>query len=254
MTDEEKAREERSAVETILGSPVFIGPDERTDKVRGHLIFVAAISIFVVVAGLHFGSESSLAGLQITGLTDHKVYWALLLFVIYQLFHYLWCAWDVFLEWRLRITGMRGSRVAPGQFDIPDGDHAQDPRQSTLYNWWLKHAKQIGSLRESVTEINNRLQRIESATNSSLDPNRLSAIRSELSSLQTQAQLMKQAFNACTETIASARIPVSLERFDDWFRLFWKSQNRRWLVFNVLAPILLSFAAVCLLAWKIFAS
>ena len=57
MTDEEKAREKkRSAVETILGSPVFMGLDERTDKVRGHLIFIAAISIFVVVAGLHFGA------------------------------------------------------------------------------------------------------------------------------------------------------------------------------------------------------
>ena len=97
MTDEEKARKERS-VETVLGSPVFIGSDERTDKVRGHLIFVAAISIFVVVAGLHFGHESSLAGLQITGLTDYKVYWGLFVFVCYQLFHYLWCAWDVFLE------------------------------------------------------------------------------------------------------------------------------------------------------------
>ena len=69
---------------------------------------------------------------------------------------------------------MRESRIAPGQLDIPEGDHAQDSRQSTLHNWWLKRAKQIGSLRESVTEINTRLRRIEnsldSATNSSLDP------------------------------------------------------------------------------------
>ena len=106
-----------------------------------------------------------------------------------------------------------------------------------------KHAKQIGLLGESVPEINNRLQRIEnslgSATTSSLDPNSLSAIKSELSSLQNQAQLVKQSFNVCAETIASARIPVSLKRFDDWFRLFQKSQNRRWLVFNVLTPFLL---------------
>jgi hypothetical protein len=119
--------------------------------------------------------------------------------------------------------------------------------------WWLKRAKKIGSLRESVDEINNRLQRIEdslsSATNSSLDSESVSAIRSELSSLQTQTQLAKQAFEECTNTIASARIPVSLKRFDDYFRLFRKSQNWRWLVFNVLTPIILSFVAIGLL-WK----
>jgi len=190
-------------------------------------------------------------------LSDCVAYLGLLIFVAYQLVHYIWCAWDVFLEWRLRITGMRDSRTTAGQLDIPKGDFPKDPRQSTLYNWWLKHAKEIGSWRESVAEINNALQRIEhslgSANSGSLDPDSVSAIRSEPSSLQATAQRTTQAFNACTETIASARIPASLKRFDDWFRLILKSQNWRWLVFNVLTPIFLSFAAIYLLAREIFA-
>ena len=151
---------------------------------------------------------------------------------------------------------MRESRVAPGQLDRPEADHSDDPRQSTLYNWWLKDAKQIGSLRENVIEISNRLQRIEdvlsSATNSSPNSESVSEIRSELSSLRTQAQLAKQAFEACTNTITSARIPVSLKRFDDYFRLFRKSPNWRWLVFNGLTPVILSLVAIGLLAKTIF--
>jgi hypothetical protein len=138
MTDEEKAREKERSVETILGSPVFIGADERTDKVRNHLIFAAAISVFATWFGLHFRGDLPFFGLPITGLTDPAAYSALLIFVIYQLAHYVWCAWDAFLEWRLRITGMRESRVAPGQYDMPEADHADDPRQSTLYNLVVK--------------------------------------------------------------------------------------------------------------------
>ena len=108
-------------VETSLGSPVFIGSDERTDKVRGHLIFAAAISLFVTVADLHFGSGSSFLGLEITGLTDHVAYIALLVFVGYQLVHYVWCAWDAFLEWRLRITGTRVAFMTGVRLGSKDG-------------------------------------------------------------------------------------------------------------------------------------
>jgi hypothetical protein len=119
-----------------LGSPVFIGSDERTDKVCGHLIFAAAISLFVSVAGLHFGSGSSFLGLEITGLTDGIAYIALLLFAIYQLVHYVWCAWDAFVEWRLRIPGMQ-TAVRP-VLASEEGDYPSDPRQSTLYNWMAR--------------------------------------------------------------------------------------------------------------------
>ncbi len=254
MPDEEKARNERS-VETILGSPVFIGSDERTDKVRGHLIFAATISLFVTVADLHFGSDSSFLGLEITGLTDRVAYIALLFFVGYQLVHYVWCAWDTFLEWRLRITGKRTAFITTARFASEEGDYPSDPRQSTLYNWWIESANKIGHLQEGVTEINDALQRVERSLDgvrdSSLDPNSVTVIRSQLSPLQNTVQRLAQAFEACKQTIASARIPASLKRFDNWFKLFLSSQNLRWLIFNLLIPILLSVAAMILLAAKI---
>ena len=147
-------------VETILGSPVFIMSDESTNKARGHLIFAAAISLFVTVADLHFGSNSSFLGLEITGLTDRVAYLALLAFVGYQLVHYVWCAWDAFLEWRLRITGME-TALADAVLASQEGDYPREPRQSTLYNWWLNRAKEIGNLEEGVIEISNALHEVE---------------------------------------------------------------------------------------------
>jgi hypothetical protein len=105
MTDEEKARKE--SVEKIWGSPVFIESDERTDKVRNHLIFAAAISVFATLTGLHFRGDLPFFGLPITGLTDRVAYSGLGVFILYQLVHYVWCVWDAFLEWRLRVTGMQ---------------------------------------------------------------------------------------------------------------------------------------------------
>jgi hypothetical protein len=125
-----------------------------------------------------------------------------------------------------------------------------------LYKWWLSRAKQIGQLQEGVTEINNALQRVErsidSAKDRSLDSNSLTEIRSYLSQLQNPAHRIAQAFEASKKTIDSERIPASLKRFDDWFRLFLSSQNLRWFFFNLLIPILLSVAAIVLLAVKMW--
>ena len=134
-----------------------------------------------------------------------------------------------------------------------DGDYPDDPRQSTLYYWWLQRASEIGQLEDDVTEINSALQRIEcslNTVNSSLNPNDVREIRSKLSTLQPTVQKLAQAFEACERTIASTRIPASLKRFDDCFKLFLSSQNLRWFFFNLLIPISLSVAAIILLAAK----
>jgi hypothetical protein len=120
----------------------------------------------------------------------------------------------------------------------------------------LGRAGEIGNLQEGVSEINNALHEVErlmeSVKGSSLDRNSATAIETQLSQLQNPAQRIAQAFEACKRTMDSARIPVSLKRFDDWFRLFLRSQHWRWFIFNMLTPIFLSLVAIGLLARQIF--
>lgn len=109
VADEAGDEEKRKAVEKVLGEPIFDDFSDNTLKIRRNLLVVA----YLVV---HFG----------------------------------WNSITHFQQWRLRVTGTRlafKTGRSPGLYleDDERGDYPDDPRQSTLYTWWLVQAKQLAS-------------------------------------------------------------------------------------------------------------
>jgi hypothetical protein len=49
------------------------------------------------------------------------------------------------------------------------------------------------------------------------------------------------------DNLFSARLLKSIERFDNKFKYFLKSQNLRWLLIDLLAPLILAISAIYLL-------
>jgi len=71
------------------------------------------------------------------------------------------------------------------------------------------------------------------------------------SPLNAALQNINQLYNSIQtahKTISDQRIPVSLKRFDNWFQLFLRSQNLRWLIIEFLFPIVLGLSAQYLLS------
>jgi hypothetical protein len=141
--------------------------------------------------------------------------------------------------------------VTTARFSGTDGDYPNDPRQSTLYNWWKDEAKKIGHLRAWPAEAEARLTEWETvlrtkfsegadALNITNTTKLIAGIREDLMRLTTRV-------DAASKAIESARIPASLRRFDAWYGLFLRSQNLRWLLIDFLAPVIAGSYALALL-------
>jgi hypothetical protein len=251
MTEDEKI----NAVGKLLGEPVAPELSPVGLKVRNHLFIVCVISITVVLANLRISPESTFLGLKFTGVDDSILRYGLLILLGYFTFHFSWIAFDSFLEWRLRITGTRVTFVTTGLLSDEKMDYPNDPRQSTLYNWWKYQANQIGNLSREITKTKEIVETLQSDLKerytTGADAMNIVNACTRLSEVLPTLQQVQNAITSATETIGSDRIPTSLKRFDNWFELFIRSQNLRWLVIDILLPISLSGYALFLLIGSI---
>lgn len=246
-TDDKKLK----AVEETLGKPVAPELSENGWKIRTNLIITSVIAIAAVLADLRIDPGSSILGLKFSGLTDTVLRTGLLLILAYLSIHYLWTTFDSFLEWRLRVTGTRLSFITTARLSSDQGDYPNDPRQSTLYSWWTYEAKRIGNLSAKLLELERLLQNLDQDLRARYTAgadamNIVNACR-PIGEASGAISKLQQSIDLVSKDISATRVPVSLKRFDNWFQFFLRSQNLRWLVFDLLVPIFLAGYAICLL-------
>jgi hypothetical protein len=130
MSDEEKNEAARKA----LGEPVAKELSDSVLRITRNLLAISIISITIISWNLDVDT-STLLGFKFTGLTKNNLNYGLLIINAYLFLHYLWCCFDNFAAWKIRITGTRVLFKDPfWQGNIIDSPI--DPRQSTLYNWF----------------------------------------------------------------------------------------------------------------------
>lgn len=239
------------AVNKVLGEPVQTELTENAWKIRTNLMLAAVVSIAVVFADLHIEPDSQILGLKFKGLNDTVLTNGLIAVVSYLLIHFLWSSFDSILEWRLRITGTKVAFVTTARLASEHGDYPNNPRQSTLYNWWKSEARKIEKISSTSDEIDSKLRAWETTLKEKFsngsDALNISNATSSISQVRTDIATLKSAIEAASKTITAARIPASLERFDAWYGLFLRSQNLRWLLIDFLTPITAGSYALTLL-------
>src|SRR6267143_4593268 len=141
------------AVEKILKEPVAAEFSEQAWRIRTNLTVVSGIAVVMRLADLRISADSSVLGLKFTGLSDAVIRVTLAAVIAYLLFHFLGVAWDALVEWRLRITGTRAAFQTGGMWGPDHADFPNDPRQSTLYNWWTHHNVLIGDVGKRAVEL-----------------------------------------------------------------------------------------------------
>lgn len=255
--------DELDRVSKVLKEPVYCEMDDVTVKVKNHLLLMSMISIFVVLGGLHIQQDSSILGLRFSGLNDFIVHFGLFVILAYLFFHFIWRSIDNFLEWTIRITGTRLMYVTGSSWGSDDADYPNDPRQSTLYNWWSNESSKIGYLNEKLDAISNDIKSllektkafIESEDKSNLNPNvlpQLTQFNSSITSTDKKINQLKDSIKSAGELKDSGRILVSLKRFDNAYQYFLRSQNLRWFIVDLLVPILLAIYSLILLSQQLF--
>jgi hypothetical protein len=215
------------AFQKVLGEPMATGLSDRAWKVRTQLMAVSVVAIGLVNLGLHVNRDATVFGFSLSGLTDAPLRQALGIWIAYLIVHFVWMAWESFAEWRLRLTGTRVASVTAGTFAAEGGDYPSDPRQSTLGNWWRQEAAKIGNL----TELIDRLERTL-------------AEKEPLNQITLAASQLRQAIQQTAYPFTSLRIPASLDRFERAYVHFLKVQNVRWLLLDVLLPLVVALIAL----------
>ncbi len=254
MVDLEKEEDsEIESVEKVLGSPVFCELNPHAHRLRTNLIVISALSIAIVLGDLRIDEGSSIFGLKIIGLDDGFLRNGLFCIVIYLICHFFWGSMESFQEWRIRLTGTRVAFVTTGRLSGVVQDYPNDPRQSTMYNWWREETKKIGHIGIKCKEMEKSLAKCELDLKNLIEAPQYNKTQNLHTAVQSTSQAstnindLTRALNQTKTLFDSKRIPTSLRRFDRWFYLFLKTQNRRWLLLDFLFPIIVGIFALFLL-------
>lgn len=246
-----KAPDKREAVAAILGCPVWGDLPETVRKVRRNLVAFGVIAIVMDVAKVGIDPAGPVFGFHLTGLNDGFIQFGLLLILLYQLLHFSWYALETLVHWRLRVTGTLASEQLRKTTFGPDGaDYPLDPQQSTLYNWWREEARKVGDLAAKAKDFEEWFHKARQEFLQFAGPTPIAdhtAVIGALNALRGYTDTLQRAVEEARATLASERIPASLENFDNWFRLLLRSENARWLFVEILMPIAIGLAGVALL-------
>ncbi|MCH7958930.1 MAG: hypothetical protein IID08_02295 [Candidatus Hydrogenedentes bacterium] len=249
----EEAEVKIKAVHKVLGEPVICEFDAKTQRIRTNLFLFCLISIVYVVGGLRIDADSSVLGFKFEGLDDALFRYSFLAAIVYLAIHFFWCAFDNFMEWRLRITGTRVAFITAGKWVSEGSDYPEDPRQSTLYNWWKDQVKSISGIHEAIDDIGNTFDIVNAEIEKVRDDGQTLNIKNVIqgqSEIRKELVSLKSTVENVGKTISADRIPASLERFDNWFKYFLNSQNMRWLLIEFLFPMILAAGAILLLLYN----
>ncbi|MWV17518.1 hypothetical protein F3I16_15860 [Pseudomonas sp. L-22-4S-12] len=248
MSEEQKIE----ALKKVLGEPIGFDISDAALKVKRNLMLVSLVVIVLVLGELKTSSKISIFGVSLDGVTPDKMMLGLAVVLIYSLIHYLWYCFELAGEWSLRVTGARLGFVTGAQWAEEGIDYPADPKQSTLYTWWLQEIKSfayykdlIAKVEEHKEEIDKRIEDIVKNNN----PGSNGAMASNaITQLKGALEQARSSVSKAESIIANQRINVSLERFDKRFGLVLRSQNLRVLLAEILLPIFMAGYAGLLLA------
>lgn len=233
--DERKLQE----IDTIMGNPVFIGYDTKTQIVRTQLFLFSTIAIVFGAYDFQIVSETSFLGVKFKGLSTDVFNTVMTVALGYLIVHFVWLSIETFQEWRIRLTGSKQSSLSGMVYNSLYDDHTDNPRQSNLYNYVIKNLVRNRKDGFSKNSLSNRIAWLEGELLKIPETER----PEDWSSIQQQ---IKQLHTLLTND----RLVVSINRFDRWFMYFHRIQNYRWLLLDFLLPLVLGFTGITLLHFR----
>lgn len=243
----------KTEVEEVLGAPINPELSEYAQKLRRNLLAFGSVYVFCWLTGVKLDPTSAFFGIKLIGLNEQQFSLGTMIINAYLFVHFGWYAWEAVLEWRVRITGTRVAFQTSSTYGAPSaGDYPRDPRQSTLYNWWLRLAKAIDPNRSAINDFEERIKRVE-AELKGLNKNALnvdsSSLLSSLAPLPDGLRQIRAYMERIDDALKSGRIEESLKRYDEWFKLMLRSQNLRMISIDIALPLFIGITATAMNAY-----
>lgn len=214
-----------------LVAPFIPEFSEYVQKLRRNSMAISSIALVMYYSDVSITSSFSVAGFQINGLTDALVKTLLLILSSFWLLHFAWCSVDYFMEWRIRLTGVPESSGAWD--DTPNAAKSQE-RGFTFMRWLYYQSEPINQLKEDLTQLREKLwsQNYE---------------QFELNKIEKDIAAALSALGQLPSPQMEKMLRISLNRFENFWRLMNNSQSIRWLLIELLLPLALGLFAIAML-------
>ena len=102
---------------------------------------------------------------------------------------------------------------------------------------------------DQVHRVAGRLEDVANRPGNMEMPN-INHVIQAASEIENGIAKLENRIGQVEKVIVSARIPVSLERFDRWFRCFSRSQITRIMLLDVIFPFVFGAVGICLTVAK----
>ena len=239
----------REEIAKVLGEPVGFDLSETAAKLRRNLMLVSMLIMVLIIGEISAGRDFSLFGVTLSGVTPFKLMVGLSIVLSYTFIHFLWYCYELYSEWSIRLTGTKLVFVTGAKLGATGADYPDDPKQSTLYSWWMQEARSmktydelLGRVEESIYSFKTQVEQIKG-----IETSPESSICRNIEGMKNTLELVRRSLEATEMTITNTRIPESLERFDNRFRLLLKSQNMRSAFVEIGVPVVLALGATACL-------
>jgi len=234
-----------------LGEPVGFDLSDAAAKIKRNLMLVSLVIIVLVLGELKTSDKLSIFGVSLEGVTPEKLMLGLGFVLLYSAIHFSWYCFDALGEWYMRVTGTRLAYITGARYGDKACDYPNDPKQSTLYTWWLQEARTAFRFRElmdelgpQLEEINRRIDDIDAGRNPSANG---AMAANAMNTLNGTVRSINSHLEDYARLVGEDRIPFSLKRFDRRFHLLLRSQNLRVLLVDVIVPFVVALYAAVLL-------
>lgn len=234
-------------MEQTLGEPVLADYPEEFRRTKRNLLAVAVVVVFLTLSGSTVENIQTM-GLKVHGLSESWMFAAVLSVLVYLFIQFIWQFSNYLMQSRIRLTGPVKKVLQAVYFGGDVSDSAVDPRQSTLYYWWLSELKVHEKL--SPERLEEAMVKVQALVDSA-DFSQLDELREVAPHLQSEAKQLRECLQQSSRIFKEARVPVSLKRFDKWFFCFHWSQQWRMYLLDFLLPISIGLAAISTLLLKL---
>jgi hypothetical protein len=239
----------REEIAKVLGEPVGFDISETARKIRLNLLLASAVVIVLILGEIQAGADVSLFGIKLTGVTSFKLMVGLAVILAYNLAHYLWYSYELYSEWCIRLTGTKLTFVTGAKLAATGADHPDNPKQSTLYTWWLQEARSMPAYEDLLRKVDENIKvldaHVEQLQKADMTP--AGSVSQSIHGVKNTLEQVRGTLAATESVITNTRVPESLDRFDNRFKLLLKSQNLRILLIEICMPVAISLVAAVFL-------
>ena len=215
---------------------------ENAHRVRRNLLIFSCVAIFYKLSGASISENDGVNfyGINFQHIDENFISIGICWVVFYHFFHFFLIAIAHWQYLRIRVTKSDVKFLTGAIFSAEDEDHPSNPKDSSLYAWYAETLPQLNAefnkSHEKIKELLQIFEKEKIKQQSSTDD--VGKYLTHLSSI-----------DSTLKNLVAPRFITSIKKFDKSFKCYRAIELLRWILIEILIPLIAGIIAFCLLGF-----